>query len=329
MKIAFLGDMVVDQQVTVDPEVSRFMSKAECVIANLEGIILDKKNKVSPFKSYGSVIHNDHDSIMRLIEAVGITHVNLYNNHMIDYGEKQLERTLEILSKAGINVLTRTNDFEFKGGSIQLNNSGLVETFGIYDVSKTFGQNINDMLLEKNPARKWANSIIHTHFGIEQVSGLSEYELRWFDLIAQFGPRIIVRHHPHCIQEPFQMHGVPCFPSIGDFAFNFNGKKASKGLVVMFDVAGSGIECRTIECTQYQLSIGSEPLDIQAPNAPTRLSVTECSQLRVRYQSEYREDGFKSFKKAIKYFLGKEKPEHVLSMSSKHFIQPYVLGEIL
>lgn len=329
MKIAFLGDMVIDRAVRVDSDVSRFLSKARCIIVNLEGIILDKVVGVSPFKTYGSVIYNDHDAVMRLIEAVGITHVNLYNNHMIDYGEGQLERTLEILSKAGINVLTHKTELKLGAESIQLNNSGLAETFGIYDVSRKFGQNINDMLLEKNPEEKWAGSIIHTHFGIEQVNGLSEYESQWFDYIAQFKPRIIVRHHPHCVQQPFQLNEVPCFPSIGDFAFNFNRKKTSKGLIVMFDVADSGIDCRTIECTQYQLRIGSDQVNFQARSAPTRLSKEEYRELRARYLSEYREDGLKCFKKGIKYFLGKEKQEHVLSMSSKHFIQPYVLGDIL
>lgn len=329
MKIAFLGDMVIDRDVKVDPQVRCFLRSATHIIVNLEGIILGKGHGATPFKTYGSVIYNDHDAVMRLIETVGITHVNLYNNHMIDYGERELERTIEILSKAGINVLTGRNAFTLDGCSIQLNNSGLVETFGIYDVSRQFGQNINDMLLENNPAEIWTNSIIHTHFGIEQVGGLSEYESRWFDFIAQFGPRIIIRHHPHCIQEPFQLHGVPCFPSIGDFAFNFNNKKVSEGLVVMYDVANSSLECRRIECAQYHLRISSEIVDIQVREAPKRLSERECSQLRMRYQSEYREDAFKSLKKAIKYCLGREKPEHVLSMSSKHFIQPYVLGEIL
>ncbi len=329
MKIAFLGDMVVDRAVSVDPDVLRFLSKAGCIIVNLEGIILDKVVGVSPFKTYGSVIYNDRDAVMRLIETVGITHVNLYNNHMIDYGEGQFERTLEILSKAGINVLTHKTKLKIGAESIQLYNSGLAETFGIYDVSRKFGQNINDMLLEKNPEERWAGSIIHTHFGIEQVNGLSEYESRWFDFIAQFKPRIIVRHHPHCVQQPFQLDGVPCFPSIGDFAFNFNRKKTSKGLIVMFDVADSSIDCRTIECTQYQLRIGSDQVNFQARSAPTLLSKEEYRELRARYLSEYREDGLKSFKKGVKYFLGKEKQEHVLSMSSKHFIQPYVLSDIL
>jgi poly-gamma-glutamate capsule biosynthesis protein CapA/YwtB (metallophosphatase superfamily) len=329
MKIAFLGDMVIDRDVKIDSEVTQFLGKAGCVIANLEGIILDKIDRAVPYKTYGSVIYNDHDAVMRLIEAAGITHVNLYNNHMIDYGEDKLERTLEILSKAGVNVLTNMNDLTSGGCSIQLSNSGLVETFGIYDVSQRFGQNINDMLFEKNPAEKWSGSIIHTHFGIEQVKGLSDYELRWFDHITQFGPRIIIRHHPHCIQLPFQLQGVPCFPSIGDFAFNFNRKKTSKGLIVMFDIADSNIECRTIECTHYHLHMGTQQMDFQTSNAPTRLSDKECGELRTRYLSEYREDGPKSLKKAIKYFLGKEKSEHVLSMSSKHFMQPFVMDEIL
>lgn len=329
MKVAFLGDMVVDDVVRVDREISNFLSKADCVIANLEGIILDRGTAIQPFKTYGSVIYNDHDAVKQLIDAVGITHVNLYNNHMIDYGERQLERTLKILAKAGIKILTERSALVSETGSISLINSGLAETFGIYNVSNEYGQNINDMLFEKYPAEKWAGSIIHTHFGIEQVTGLSEYESRWFNHVAKFRPSIIIRHHPHCIQAPFQLDGVPCFPSIGDFAFNFKRKKTSKGLVVMFDTADSAIESRTIECCQYHLRICSDQVDFQVRNTPNRLSELECSQLRARYQGEYREDGLKSLRKAIKYFLGKEKSEHVLSMNSKHFIQPFVLGEIL
>lgn len=329
MKIAFLGDMVVDQRVQVDPAVSFFLKKADYVIANLEGIILDSGACVPPYKTYGSVIYNDHASVMRLIDEVGVTHVNVYNNHMIDFGEKQFERTLDILLKAGIRVLTPENEFRFEGGSVHLINSGLVETFGIHEVSSSFGLNVNDMLFEDNRIERWGGAIIHTHFGVEQVAGLSKYECQWFDCMARSGASIIVRHHPHCVQEPFQLHGVPCFPSIGDFAFNFKRKTHSKGMAVMFDAITSEVECRALECSQYRLQIGSEQINIKPEAAPVLLSKLEVSMLRKRYRDEYREDGVKSFKKAVKYIMGKEKTEHVLSMSSKHFIQPYVLGEIL
>ena len=274
------------------------------------------------------MVYNDYDSVMRLIETVGITHVNLYNNHMVDYGEGQFERTLEILTKAGINVLLEKTDLKIGAETIKLHNSGLAETFGIYDVSRKFGQNINDMLLDVKPEEKWASSIIYTHFGIEQVSGLSNYEYHWFNRMTQNNPRIIVRHHPHCIQNPFQLNGVPCFPSIGDFAFNFKKKKVSKGLAVLFDSADFNIDCRIVECKDYHLKIASEKVHFHDKSA-ARLSEKELTQLRVRYLNEYREDGSSSFKKAIKYFIGTEKAEHVLSMSTKHFIQPFVLDELL
>lgn len=329
MKIAFLGDLVIDRTVKIDFEVSRFLTKADCVIANLEGIIIKNGYRASPFKTYGSVIYNDYDAALRLINEAGITHVNLYNNHMIDYGEDRLIQTIEILNKAGVKILSQKNELTVNGEIIKLNNSGLVETFGIYNISEQYGQNINDMLLEKNPENTWANTIIHTHFGIEEVNGLSKYESQWFEHIAQFQPSIIIRHHPHCIQEPFHLNDVPCFPSIGDFAFNFNKKNNSKGLAVIFDTLSSDVEYRTIECKQYELRLSPEQFDVWARDKPITLSKDECRMLRSRYQSEYRENGIKSLKKSIKYFLKKEKPEHVLSMSTKHFIQPYILGDIL
>ncbi len=328
MNIAFLGDIVVDSEIKVNSEVSSFLKDADIVIANLEGVILHQGKRPSSYKTYGSVVYNDYDSVMRLIETVGITHVNLYNNHMIDYGESQFEKTLEILTKAGINVLLEKTNLKIGDETIKLHNSGLAETFGIYDVSRKFGQNINDMLLNNEHEEKWAFCIIHTHFGIEQVSGLSDYEYRWFNRMTQNKPCIIVRHHAHCIQSPFQLNGVPCFPSIGDFAFNFKNKKISKGLAVLFDVASSNISCRVIDCKDYQLKIASEEVYFRGKSA-VRLSEMELTQLRQRYINEYREDGPNSLKKAIKYFIGKEKARHVLSMSTKHFIQPFVLDELL
>jgi len=329
MKIAFLGDLVVDRQVAVDSEVSQFLKEADVVIGNIEGIILQQGFFPGPFKTYGSIIHNDYDAIMRLISKVGITHVNLYNNHMIDYGEEHFNRTVEILECAGIKILACENEFSLNGEKIKLSNSGLAETFGIYEISEKFGQNINDMLFTKNPLEKWNNSIIYTHFGIEQVKGLSRYESQWFQTIAKFSPKIIIRHHPHCIQDFFLLNGVPCFPSIGDFVFNYKKKTTSEGLIVLFNTLDSDIQCRIVKCAHYHLRFVAKDFNLCTQSSPVFLSDYERSELKHRYLREYREGGFESLRKSVKYFLGKEKSEHVLSMSSKHFMQPYVLGELL
>ena len=286
MKITFLGDIVLDHQINVDPKLSQILNCSDYVIANLEGVILKNLKGISPFKTYGSIVHNDYDSVMRIIETAGITHVNLYNNHMIDYGELFLEQTMSMLSNAGVSVLSQKNSLRLEGEGIQLNNSGLAETFGIYEVAKKFGQNVNDMLFEKFPENEWAESIIYSHFGIEMVNGLSDYELKWFDLISHYSPRIIVRHHPHCIQKPFYMNGVPCFPSIGDFAFNFRNKNFSKGLMVILDTANSDIQYYEIECKNYQIYLRTNQLKVMPGEMPVKLSEFEYDLLRRRYLME-------------------------------------------
>lgn len=329
MKIAFLGDLVVDRDVTVDLAVVEFLAQADRVIANLEGVILKKGTVTPPFKSYGSVIYNDHEAVQKLIATVGITDVDLYNNHMIDFGEQVFDQTINLLSESNIQILGPENEWPAEDGNILLSNSGLAETFGIYESSKKYGFNINDMLFKHNAVDKLAGGIIHTHFGIEQILGLSDYELQWFDSITRLKPRIIIRHHPHCIQSPFYLNDIPCFPSIGDFAFNFNKKRHSNGLIVIFDTADSTIQCRVVECSNYKLRLTHDIIKPHQMQQPIRLSQVERVHLRTRYLREYREDALGAFKKSLKYLLGREKPEHVLSMSSKHFIQPYILGEIL
>jgi hypothetical protein len=328
MKIIFLGDIVVDRKVTIDNTLSKLLHQADYVIGNLEGVIVYKTERIKSFKTYGSIIHNDYDSIMDLIDQVGITHVNLYNNHMIDYGEKLFKRTIDILKNAGIKVLFPKNTLQIGATSIKLNNSGLAENFGMNSISKNFGNNINDLIFEKELLNDFSESIIYTHFGIEAVNGLSDYEIKWFDLISRCSPKLIIRHHPHCVQTPFILNGVPCFPSIGDFAFNFHKKSVSYGQIVLFNNVNSNLEYYLVKCKDYHIDLKSNNLIIKADDYPVRLTEEEMVMLRKRFEREYRENRLLSLKKAFKYLVGKEKTVHVIPMSSTHFIQPFVIGEI-
>lgn len=328
MKIAFLGDLVIDNHLTVESELLYFLLQADRIIVNLEGILIEKGKIIAPKKSYGTVIFNDFDAVRNLFLAIGVTDVNVYNNHMDDYGNNGFNRTIDLLSSLNVNVIKAENNWLTSNGAVRLSNSGFAENFGFNKNSTRYGQNINDMLYERNGIERWQDSIINAHFGIEQVKGLSQYELNWFDYICHFKPSLVIRHHPHCAQAPFFMNGVPCFPSIGDFAFNFKTKKSSDGLVVVFDTLDSSIKCRQIKCKDYYLSMG-ESVKLSTQNKPERLSGSEYSELKVRYLREYREGALNSFKKSIKYFLNRENPDCVLSMSSSHFMQPFVLGEIL
>ncbi len=326
MIISFLGDIAIDNEIFISRDVIEFVSGSDFIVANIEGVILKKKDE-RHFKTYGSRIFNSKDGIRKLIQELGITHANIYNNHSIDYGETALNNTISFLSDLNVVILHENNLLKKESSQIKIHNSGMAETFGIYAISRKYGININDMFLNKNLNDMIKNNIVYSHFGIEQIQGLSAYEYAWFDHISSLSPKIIVRHHPHCIQPPFILNNTYCFPSIGDFAFNFDKKKNSIGMIVKLDTANSKISWRHVNCKNHILSLTEKPsFDL---GKAKMLSTEEKQLLKKRYCKEYRENWRDSLKKSLKYILGKEKSSHVLAMSTKHFIQPFVLDELL
>ena len=255
MKIIFLGDIAVDNDVDISVDLSQWIAQADVVVANLEGVPLTSSS-VSTFKTYGSIIYNDLHALNKLLDQLNITHASIYNNHMLDYGFSAVQSTIDFLDQRDITILQALNSVNVNATEQSLINCGLAEVFGLSPASKNFGINVNDLLFETADNINLSDDIIYAHFGIEMVEGLSQYEYNWFNYITMRRPKIVVRHHPHCIQKPFQLNGVPCFPSIGDFAFNFKAKKTSYGLAVMLDTVLNSITYREIKCCDYMINCG-------------------------------------------------------------------------
>ena len=326
MKIGFLGDLVLDRKIQLSSDLIKISNKLDLVLLNLEGVFLENL-KVKPLKTYGSIVFNNKEFVQKVFDELKVTHVNIYNNHMYDFGRDSLEYTIECLKQLGINVLSSENYIKSNNENNVILNSGMAENFGIQKISDQFGINANSFAIESN-IENIKNRIVNTHFGIEMIEGFSKYEFSWFNIVSSMQPSLIIRHHPHCIQKPFFLNKVPCFPSIGDFAFNFGAKYKSEGLFVIMDSTLKYPYYYKLKCENGILDIGKKE-NISVNYSPKTLNELEINLLRRRYKSEFRESALASLRKSFKYIIGKENYSDVMATYSSHFIQPFVMKDIL
>jgi len=85
----------------ISREISSVLSKADSICGNLEGV-LSSRGKAIGKKKY--VLQADTEYV-NLLKQVGITHVTLANNHILDFGPEALADTCHALDKAKISYL--------------------------------------------------------------------------------------------------------------------------------------------------------------------------------------------------------------------------------
>jgi len=323
MKIAFLGDIVLNEKVKICDDIIEKINTSDFVLANLEGPIIDKSGKYKT-KKYGSLLSNNENTINHILNQINISHISLYNNHTYDFGLKGLLNTVEFCNKNNIKILKPFNTLVKDSEIVRLVNTGLPEYFGISAQSSNYGINCNELLFTKNLKHEIKDSIVLGHFGIEMINSLSKYELNWFENISGMRPKIIIRHHPHCVQNSFVINEVKCYPSIGDFAFLHGKKKISTGLIVIYDSNTNKVDEFTIQLRENVLKI------VENTEMDIKLSLNDADKklMRERLIREYREGGYYTFKKFVKKILGRENIKSSIYGSSTDFIQPFIIGEI-
>ncbi len=103
MKIALLGDIAIfgchclsknKSFKNYFDKVKKHLSDFDIVIGNLEAPFV--KNESSVFGKSATV--KSHPINVELLNYLGITHVNLANNHIGDFGIKGYKRTIDLLS---------------------------------------------------------------------------------------------------------------------------------------------------------------------------------------------------------------------------------------
>jgi poly-gamma-glutamate capsule biosynthesis protein CapA/YwtB (metallophosphatase superfamily) len=216
--------------------------KADIAIGNFEAVILPEK-KPSGFPRFNVPIET-----LDAIKYAGFDVLSIANNHIMDYDQKGLYSTKNLIEKKGFISIGAGSKKESKYAVI--NSNGI--KVGI--LTYTFGTNnkradedtlnyINIKNIEKDIKLLKGLSdfiIVYLHDGTEYVRNIEDKQRELFRSIADLGADCILNSHPHVFRdsEIYYTHGRKVFInySLGNFLSNQNDLYTDIGLMVKLNI---------------------------------------------------------------------------------------------
>ena len=213
MKIAFLGDIALVGQYNEkkDFDVSKsidylkkLLAQYDFIVANLESPLTDK---TTSFVCKSMHLRTKKENV-RVLKELGVDAVTLANNHILDFGRKGLNDTINTLEAAGIGWYGVDGKTLFLEMDEKICLSGFccysANGTGYIDAKRKNG--INALTLEKamsqlkNDKESGAVSIVSIHWGLEHTNYPAYEHIKLAEKIAQMNQAVIHGHHPHIIQ---------------------------------------------------------------------------------------------------------------------------------
>jgi poly-gamma-glutamate synthesis protein (capsule biosynthesis protein) len=171
-----------------------------------------------------------HPETARLLTHLGITLVTTANNHIRDFGDEGVHKTLETCAAhnihtvgAGLTLHEARQIYYHPVGGRQLAVINVAEKEFSYATARRAGANpldLIDLLEDMKEARLHANHLLLIiHGGLEDTHYPSPQSVKLLRFLAEQGATAVVRHHPHYVQGYEVWKGVPIFYSLGNFFF--------------------------------------------------------------------------------------------------------------
>lgn len=223
------------------------VDRADLAIVNLEAPI---DPRCDPIEKSGPAKESAADTAAVLRRA-GFDAVTLANNHVMDYGEQGLRRTLRECDREGIATCGAGGDRAAAMEPIRVDLDGTSvavfsvceQEFGIAD-DDSAGTAWSSHPTARNKVAEEAERsdvvVVVAHGGVEYVPfppPQRQTQLRGF---VEAGADLVVGHHPHVPQGWEVHHGAPIFYSLGNFLFEQPDRpKTSWGLTLDLGIDGS------------------------------------------------------------------------------------------
>ena len=248
------GDIRINKEVKDDwlsEEFYQIIKRHDIVSCNFEAPI---RGRGKPISKAG--VHLDQwEGAPKFLERAGFNLINLANNHIFDFGNEGLKKTIESFSKAKV-VGAGQNFFEayhlqvfyMRGIKIGFLSFCEAEFGALIDEKEDRGgyawinhPKVNQLIQE---SKKTVHVlIVQVHAGVEQINiPLPEWRERYKELI-DLGADVVIGHHPHVPQGWEFYSGRPIFYSLGNFFFDMKSSHPqwNKGIALSISFAGSQI----------------------------------------------------------------------------------------
>ncbi|MBR5231408.1 MAG: CapA family protein [Clostridia bacterium] len=169
---------------------------------------------------------------VNILTAASVEHVNLANNHFVDYGYAGKRTTRDTLTKAGIAYSGYGSTWIFEKDGVKIGFSGIRETIWHQDRSVP-AQEIKEL------RKAGCDYVIYScHFGQEYAPNRNADQELIAHMIIDAGADCVIGHHPHVVQGIEVYNGKPIFYSLGNLVFGGNlTPKDYDGLVVQLQLS--------------------------------------------------------------------------------------------
>lgn len=240
------------------------------VIANLECPLADAGDAIVK----GGPALRAPASAAKGIRSLGVSAVNLANNHIMDYGPAGLDQTIASLSSAGVRCFGagRTSmdaalPAALEWGDAKLQVFGFAETEYNASTQRTAGASlleISSLVRTLQRASKDSFVVALFHAGNEYF----EYPSPWLRdtcrLAIELGAGVVVCQHSHCIGSYEVYNGGLIVYGQGNFIFDMKTSKPGwwLGLMVQLQIAGNTL--RGFQFAPFRQTPGAnlvEPLE--------------------------------------------------------------------
>lgn len=254
IKVALLGDIAPFGKYCFEKNgdevkgqlsaVSEFLKDYDIVIGNLEAPFVNE-GKTKGFKSAHVSLRETNVDILNYL---GVTHVTLANNHICDFGDEAVLKTIKLLDENGIGwfgVNGKAEEIEVKGQKLAMlgycsfnTNPSLGKKYSIneLDVDDVEGQ-LSDVVT------RGFFPILSVHSGQEHIHLPSSDDVNFARKIAKRFDYCYHGHHPHVVQGCEDHLNSVIYYSLGNFIFDdvYTPRDKNKPLVSLSQENKTGI----------------------------------------------------------------------------------------
>jgi hypothetical protein len=270
--IALSGDIRLEDLDLFCTPFNPIREEGDLLFANLE-IPITPENT--------SPVHVCNASILETgLKRLGVTHVNLANNHILDGGREGVARTIDLLDRLNIKhtgagtkpehcapVVLDWNDKKVALLGYVLANTHIKN----YPSSDVF-VNVWEPEMARHEIQKWRADgyevWVSLHWGEDYSHCAEPNQIRIADDIAEWGGSLIIGHHAHVVQPMQERARTVVFFGLGGYVFGHFWKnnqwcslfkKTKQGLIVQLKLASDGSKTfhyyRSLESWNHQVRI--------------------------------------------------------------------------
>lgn len=238
--IGFVGDILLDRGVKEQMQLegqAQFYKKIQNEIPKLDYFIGNLECPITSIEQpvYKKYVFRGDTTNTKYLKEIGITHLNLANNHSYDQGRQGLVSTIENIQKHNLIPIGYGKTFktackptviEEHGTTIILYSSvflpleNWMPLENEYNVCQENYQELAKKVEQTKVDNPKAIIIVNLHWGTEHIPIPSPYQRQQAHHLIDAGTDLIIGHHPHVLQPKETYKGKDIYYSIGNFIFD-------------------------------------------------------------------------------------------------------------